>query len=204
MPSVLSILLATYFDASTGKQIEALSQGLRLYAATLLVYIIDHFAEFYPTLKSRIVATLIQALVLDVDDGTSKTVPEASGSLDAKLGALMGLRKLGPSSFKTLLGPVSVQPGVSANQQSQLVPLKVMGEWLAELGSGDEQVRSSRDRFIQEIKGGLDGLEKNTAEPSSEALEKLRNTYGAFWIDTLHEDTTKLSVLAHYQTLIAS
>ena len=106
MPSVLSILLATYFDASTDKQMETLSQGLRLYAATLLVYIIDHFAEFYPTLKSRIVATLIQALVLDVDDGTSKTVPEASGSLDAKLGALMGLRKLGPSSFKTLLGPV--------------------------------------------------------------------------------------------------
>ena len=53
MPSVLSILLATYFtpdETPVEASIETQAYRLRLYAAALLAHIIDHFAEFYPTL----------------------------------------------------------------------------------------------------------------------------------------------------------
>lgn len=189
MPSVLSILLATYF-APIDEPIETQAYRLRLYAAALLVHIINHFAEFYPTLKSRVVATLVQALLLHVDDGTAKQVPDASGSLDAKLGALMGLRRLGPSSFKTLLGPVPVQSADAAH--TELIPLRVMGTWLAEN-------QDTTKRIMQEITAGLRELDTDVAEPDPEAVKA---AYGAFWTDVL--DKELVAVLAHYHTLIAS
>ena len=79
MPSVLSILLATYFtpdETPVEASIETQAYRLRLYAAALLAHIIDHFAEFYPTLKSRVVETLVQALLLNVDDCSAKHVPD--------------------------------------------------------------------------------------------------------------------------------
>lgn len=206
MPSVLSILLATYFvPRPTDADVDAMAFGLRLYAAALLVYIIHHFAEFYPTLKSRVVATLIQPLLLDMDDGTADEVPNASGSFDAKLGALLGLRRLGPSSFKTLLGPVPVQSGVPrTNEHAEVVPFKAMSSWMEDGMKSDSVSPSTKERLIHEIKAGLRELQSDTIVPDDKTLAALETMYGSYWVHALHDDNELLAVLTHYHTLIGS
>lgn len=208
MPSVLSILLAVYtLSPELHAEWERSAVALRIYAATLLAYIIDHFAESYPTLKPRVVATLLQALFARVDDGTAATAPEASGSLDAKLGALLALRKLGPASFKTLLGTVGVLPPLESSEEhdAERVPLRDMGTWLQAVPDEGRAAFLAKC-IVEQIRHGLRELgtyaEGAPAVPDAATLTRLEGTYGAYWVTTvLHDDAAALTALSQYSPL---
>lgn len=209
MPSVLSILLAVYtLTHEVHADLERAALALRLYAATLLAYIIDHFAECYPTLKPRVVATLLQALFAHVDDGTAATTPEASGSLDAKIGALIALRKLGPASFKTLLGNVGVLPPLESSEEhdAERIPLRDMGAWLKTLVASEGRAGFLAKCIVEQVRGGLRALGTESdgapAIPDAAMLEQIEGMYGPYWTrEVLHEDAAALTALAQYRPL---
>ncbi|KAL4401784.1 histone H4-like TAF Taf6, SAGA complex subunit [Malassezia pachydermatis] len=199
LPSVLSILLGSYFGSSDNEKLETLAMSLRVYAASLLVYVVDRFADSYPTLKSRLVATLLQALVEPMDDGTASNALEASGSVEAKLGALVGLRKLGPSSFKTLLGPIGVLTGTLSTQDAELIPIQVMGDWLGKTQQSEQIQQWALNRLVEEVKTSLAELGKDAKSTETINKDQLKERFSAFWVDTLPEDL--LLVLTHYQSV---
>lgn len=204
MPSVLSILLASYFGGTVvSESVDALACGLRVYAAALLVHVIDHFAECYPTLKSRVVATLLQALLAHMDDGTATTVETAAGSCDAKLGALIGLRRLGPSSFKTLAGQVGVHVDGDDNAAPvERIPLRVMAEWLPKLAEHDE-TKHLYERMVHELHAGFQKLAVNVApHDASASAEAVRETYGALWPELFSNEPQVLAALAELRTFL--
>lgn len=144
---------------------------------------------------------MLQALVEPVDDGTTERMPEASGSLDAKLGAIIGLRMLGPSGFKSLLGPIGMLTGSSNQGNVELVPLQVMGTWLAKLQGDDKTPKRVFERLVNDVKQGLRELSKDTGMAAAADPEDLRKVYGDFWVDLLSSDNDLLAVLSHYQGL---
>lgn len=190
MPSVLSILLASYFGSPSEDKVNEEALSLRIYASALLVYVIDHFSECYPTLKSRVVATLLQALLADVDDGTANDAVEASGSLDAKLGALIALRKLGPSSFRSLLSPIGVLSGSTSEDKAKIVPLKVMGAWLEKVSQDETVSKVIYERLVQEIKAGLMTLGEISVQSSASSADELADHFGSFWVELLKDNET--------------
>jgi len=197
MPSVLSILLASYFGSPSEEQVNDEALSLRIYASALLVFVIDHFAKSYPTLKSRVVATLLQALLADVDDGTAEDAIEASGSLDAKLGALVGLRKLGPSSFRSLLSPIGVLSGSTSDEKARTVPLKVMGVWLEKVSQDENVSKINYEKILQEIKAGLVSIGEGSVQSSASDKEALTERFGSFWVELLKENDTALLGLSY-------
>lgn len=208
MPSVLSILLAVYtLSQDVDAELEKAALALRLYAATLLAHTIDHFAESYPTLKPRVVATLVQALFAHIDDGTAETTPEASGSLDAKVGALIALRKLGPASFKTLLGSVGILPPLESSQEhnAERIPLHDMGTWLDALASAEGRAGFLTKCIRQHVCSGLHalGLAMDGAPTAlTDAERKLvEEAYGAYWLQALGDDIAGLAALVQYRPL---
>ncbi|WFD23536.1 histone H4-like TAF Taf6, SAGA complex subunit [Malassezia equina] len=190
MPSVLSILLASYFGSPSEDEVNEEALSLRIYASALLVYVIDHFSECYPTLKSRVVATLLQALLADIDDGTANDAVEASGSLDAKLGALIGLRKLGLSSFRSLLSPIGVLSGSTSEDKAKIVPLKVMGAWLEKVSQDETVSKVIYERLVQEIKAGLMTLGETSVQSSASSADELADRFGLFWVELLKDNET--------------
>ncbi|WFD43668.1 histone H4-like TAF Taf6, SAGA complex subunit [Malassezia psittaci] len=208
MPSVLSVLLAVYtLQQERVDDFETASIALRLYAATLLAYIIDHFADSYPTLKPRVVATLLQALFARIDDGTAVEASDASGSLDAKLGALIALRRLGPASFKTLLGNVRVLPPLESEktQDADRVPLRDLGNWVQDVPKQDRSGFLSQC-LVDQVRKGLQEL-GNVADgvpvvPEPETLEQLEEIYGKYWTqEVLQDDAAALTALSQYKPL---
>jgi len=197
MPSVLSILLASYFGSPSEEKVNQDALSLRIYASALLVYVIEHFAESYPTLKSRVVATLLQALLADVDDGTANDPVEASGSLDAKLGALIGLRKLGPSSFRSLLSPIGVLSGSTSEEKAKMVPCKVMGTWLEKVSQDENVSKVNYEKLVQEIKAGLTSLGEESVQSSASDKETLAERFGSFWVELLKDNETALLGLSY-------
>ena len=209
MPSALSILLAVYtLTHEVNADLERASVALRLYAATLLAYIIDHFAESYPTLKPRFVATLLQALFARVDDGKAAMTPEASGSLDAKLGSLIALRKLGPASFKTLLGNVGVLPPLESVKEHDVerVPLRDMGSWIQSI-TNEGRTGFLAKCIVEQVRNGLRELGNNVdgapTVPDGATLDHLESMYGPYWTRELfHDDAAALTALNQYSTLV--
>ncbi|WFD04915.1 histone H4-like TAF Taf6, SAGA complex subunit [Malassezia vespertilionis] len=206
MPSVLSILLAVYGtnEGTVDMEQENAAIGLRVYAATLLTYIIDRFGDSYPTLQSRVVATLLQALFSQVDDGTSANAADASGSLHAKFGALIALRKLGPASFKTLLGSIATLPPLDAVQERNPnhVPLHALGTWLEQLQQKQGHEQFLVERILKETQVGLDALgqamDGAPRMPDKAMQKRLTEVYGPFWAHVLDGDASGWSALAAY------
>ena len=224
MPSVLSVLLATYAVQQTGSVdagVEKQAFELRVYAATLLAFVIEHFADYYPTLKPRVVATLLQALLVEVDDGNATKPEQASGSLDAKLGALIGLRRLGPASFKTLLGRIGMLPPMDINsaevsnrgsqgeEQDGRIPLQVLGGWLQRCMPEGSREAILVESMLREIRAGLEALgawaaasDGDVNPPSKNDLDALTQTYGAYWTqDVFSKDSAALTALLRHRSL---
>lgn len=225
MPSILSVLLASSFDADELRagEIDSHVVNLRTYAATLLVHVIEHYSEYYPTLKPRVVATLLQALLAQGSAGDSAELPEAAGALDTKLGALIALHRLGPSSFKTLLGRIGVLPPLSENKKEHAeeltrhgdtrVPFKVldpMFKALSEKDSKSQHETNILDAMLREIKSGLHMLHASDQPggdaqvPSDTVLALIDDVYGPFWArDFLKDDAIALQTLDRYSSLVA-
>jgi transcription initiation factor TFIID subunit 6 len=147
LPFVLSILLTSTLGSTT----DTLTYMLRSQAGSLLAYIIAQYGATYPTLKPRLVRTALSALdagckdAKDVgadmqrsdspslDEGSTKGPRESSAT---KLGAVIGLRKIGPGAVRTLL----VQDASSSSRSSC---------YLKRLGSWCERVESFPDRRIE-------------------------------------------------------
>jgi hypothetical protein len=66
--------------------------GVRQFAAALLSNLITRYASTYPSLKPRVVKTILRALV------------EPGKTLATRYGALLGLRGLGPAAIESVLG----------------------------------------------------------------------------------------------------
>ncbi|WFD31522.1 histone H4-like TAF Taf6, SAGA complex subunit [Malassezia sp. CBS 17886] len=225
MPSLLSIMLASYLDAdapSPSSAFESSAVQLREYAASLLAHVLDRYADSYPTLRARVVATLIQALYANMDLGPATSMPQASGSLDAKLGALLALRTLGPASFKTILGSVAVLPPLlpdgdadgdaDGKADPSVAPLRAMGVWLQRLAAeGDAAPPRARilgPMILDQVHGGLHDLGLASAPdaqsvPDESTVRELEAVYGPYWTqDNL--DAPALRAMAHYRSLAAT
>ncbi|EPQ26001.1 uncharacterized protein PFL1_06455 [Pseudozyma flocculosa PF-1] len=232
MPSILSILLTTSLaepglDAQSTHEIDnplitagPSSYSLRAYASALLAHIVEKHGPSYPSLKPRIVTTLLKALLAgalpDAGPTTASTQTSsvnggdphhrgrsASRALSAdrtgagrpgprpepgtKVGAIMGLRRLGKASFKVLLqGSLAIGKGEGQGQgedeSEPKCPLFLLGGWMQAWeegdhnngalsgsdahGDGDDEgrrkSRQTRERqlrpILREITGGLHAL----------------------------------------------
>lgn len=131
------------------------STALRIQAATILNSIAAHYSDTYPTLKPRIVRTLMGAL----DAGCAKSVsratagdqqnseesesravsetPTVSGPVESaatKLGAVIGLRTLGFGPIRALV----------IQEKGDDCLLKRLGYWCAEVEAIDSRRDESR------------------------------------------------------------
>ncbi|TKY89933.1 hypothetical protein EX895_001231 [Sporisorium graminicola] len=183
MPSILSILLTSSLaEPELLRQLQGSdevhtplitagpsSYSLRAHASALLTHVVDTFGSSYPTLKPRVVATLLKALMTGVVPGSSDqdsaavarrheaAAREPRASPGTKLGALMALRRLGKASFRTLLS-TSAQLNAKLGDSSELTdttapsasPLRLLGEWMQAWESGSLHSGESDQQQQQE------------------------------------------------------
>ncbi|GAC74155.1 hypothetical protein PANT_10d00039 [Moesziomyces antarcticus T-34] len=206
MPSILSILLTSSLaepellaqmrNADADVQTPLITAGpssysLRAHASALLTHVVDTFGASYPTLKPRVVATLLKALMTGVVPGSSdqdsarrggeagSAAREPRASPGTKLGALMALQ----------------QPEAT----SSACPLRLLGEWMQswEAGAlhGGEPNQPSAVRRLQmkplidEVAGALHALLPPFVAPNAELTgtaeernQTLSTTFGDFWM----------------------
>ncbi|KIS68220.1 TATA-binding protein-associated factor TAF6 [Mycosarcoma maydis] len=226
MPSILSILLTS---SLAEPELLRLSQGmndghrplvtagpssysLRAHASALLTHVVETFGSSYPTLKPRVVATLLKALMTGVLPGSSDqdsarrsealSAREPRASPGTKLGALMALRRLGKASFRTVLSN-STQLNAKLSDSAQptetaATPLRLLGEWMqswesGSLHSGDsnQQLRALQMKpVINEVTGALHALLPPFVAPNAELMgtieernQTLASTYGEYWME---------------------
>ncbi|SNX85192.1 related to TAF6 - Subunit (60 kDa) of TFIID and SAGA complexes [Melanopsichium pennsylvanicum] len=224
MPSILSILLTSslaepellrQLSSSDDVRTPLVTAGtssysLRAHASALLTRVVDTFGSSYPTLKPRVVATLLKALMTGVVPGSSDqdsasrshsaSTREPRASPGTKLGALMALRRLGKASFRILLstssqlnaklGDTTEQSGTSATS------LRLLGEWMQswEAGTlhtegGNKELRTLQMKpLISQVTGALHALLPPHVAPSAELTgtkeeraERLRDAFGLYW-----------------------
>ncbi|EST08032.1 protein of unknown function DUF1546 [Kalmanozyma brasiliensis GHG001] len=206
MPSILSILLTSSLaEPELLRQLQSSSDvhtplvtagsssySLRAHASALLTHIVDTFGASYPTLKPRMVATLLKALMTGVVPGSSDqdsarraeaAAREPRASPGTKLGALMALRRLGKASFRTLLSTSSqlnAKLGDSADAPaSSSSPLRLLGEWMQSWESGSLHTAETSTQapelralqmkpLINEVAGALDALLPPFVAPNAE------------------------------------
>ena len=206
MPSILSILLTSSLaEPELLRQLQGSdevraplvtagpsSYSLRAHASALLTHVVESFGSSYPTLKPRVVATLLKALMTGVVPGSSDqdsvkryeaAAREPRASPGTKLGALMALRRLGKASFRTLLSN-SAQLNAKLGDTSETEhgatsasPLRLLGEWMQSWESGSlhtEQQQQADLRQLQmkplinEVTGALHALLPPFVAPNAE------------------------------------
>ncbi|CDS01448.1 hypothetical protein [Sporisorium scitamineum] len=209
MPSILSILLTSSLaEPELLRQLQGSddvhtplvtagpsSYSLRAHASALLTHVVDTFGSSYPTLKPRVVATLLKALMTGVVPGSSDqdsarrheaAAREPRASPGTKLGALMALRRLGKASFRTLLSTsaqLNAKLGDSSEQTestaSSASPLRLLGEWMQSWESGSLQEGNQQQQAVQlrklqmkpminEVAGALHALLPPFVAPNAE------------------------------------
>jgi transcription initiation factor TFIID subunit 6 len=158
LPFVVSILLTS----SLGTSASTLTYVLRTRAGSLLSYIIERYDGTYPTLRPRLVRTILIALnagckettfeeeeqqnlarqspASPFDTEVSPKGPRESAS--TKLGALIGLRRIGPSAIRTLLVQTQDQSSKASCQ------LKRLGNWC------------ERTEMVEERRGEIKAVER--------------------------------------------
>ena len=242
MPSVLSVLLTAALDANTtassaevgptdqtaadAKKAAASQYELRAHAGSLLAYMVDAHASSYPALRTRVVATLLRALLAGtrrfVDDDAEaanghhdpasddterprtgvealaqaearKTMPVAE-SAGTKLGAVIGLRRLGSVPLRAFLfGSKGVEEPSKARNATYL-----LGRWL---GLQQKQRRTqgvspdadpAAEWIVAEIVAAAHGLTAPVLAPTESAQDEkttLEKRFGTFWVQALGTDT---------------
>lgn len=207
MPSVLSVLLTASL-VSNGKSEVGTGYTVRAHAALLLCHISTHYGKSYPSLRPRIVATLLKALLAGTDptpaamehtggealaaSEASKTAPTASVS--TKLGALLGLRCLGSAVVQTfLLGPSGV---VGQHEQQNYNALYRLGSWVERLSATDAEAAAW---LCREVRLALHDVApiSGSAPSEDEARERLVQHYGSFWTARFVSDPLARHALFH-------
>lgn len=213
MPSILSILLTSSLaEPELLRQLQSSdadvqtplvtagpsSYSLRAHASALLTHVVDTFGASYPTLKPRVVATLLKALMTGVVPGNSdqdsarrsdagSAAREPRASPGTKLGALMALRRLGKASFRVLLAhssQLNARLGESSSElqpsSSSPYPLRLLGEWMQSWesgalhtgqqmnGQGGELRALQMKPLINEVTGALHALLPPFVAPNAE------------------------------------
>lgn len=212
MPSILSILLTSslaepellrQLHSSSEVQTPLVTAGpssyaLRAHASALLTHVVDTFGASYPTLKPRVIATLLKALMTGVVPGSSDQdsgrrgkgiAREPRASPGTKLGALMALRRLGKASFRILLSHsaqlnarLGEAPEQTEESTSSSSPLRLLGEWMQSWESGalhleegsqpqleNVELRSVQMKpLIDEVTGALHALLPPFVAPNAE------------------------------------
>ncbi len=210
MPSILSVLLtasispAGHTPASRISGTHSSSYALRTHAGTLLAHVFETYSTSYPSLRARLVSTLLQALLAGTQrfvDGSQEGEPPKTGaeaaaeaearraspteSVGTKLGAVIGLCRLGKGIVRTfLLGPDGVQ-----DREAGKNALRLAGLWLdvyGEIAHGDTAA------LVAEVRSAAQGLTAPVLPAVAsveEEREKVEEAFGAFWASRLGEDT---------------
>lgn len=204
LPSVLSILLTSTLGTSTS----TLTYVLRSRAGSLLAYIVAQYGSTYPTLKPRLVRTALSALDAGCRDVTkegeevqsaySSTVDEASvkgprESSATKLGALIGLRKMGSGAIRTIL----VQEAQAPIGRSCY--LKRLGHWCEKVESFPDR-KGEIESIVQEVSKSLRVLgvyySSATVEMGQDIGESdVRDAFGDYWTKSLSSEESAMKAL---------
>ncbi|UZJ54803.1 hypothetical protein CBS101457_004123 [Exobasidium rhododendri] len=212
LPFVISILLTS----SLGTSASTLTYVLRTRAGSLLSYIIAKYDSTYPTLRPRLVRTILISLDAGCEDTTqeeeqrdprdisslspfdtetAETGPRESSS--TKLGALIGLRRIGTSAIRVLL---------MQQQKDQLhVPschLKRLGNWCQRTDMIEER-HAEVEAIVREVMLSLHDLASMTDSAGTETRsdvgkEAMLEAYGAFWMAKVADDPLAKKALEDY------
>lgn len=223
MPSILSVLLtASSLESNSKGPTRQVGTGytVRAHAALLLCHIATHYGKTYPSLRPRIVATLLKALLAGTNpcpNATERTGAEAlaasqashtapTASVATKLGALLGLRCLGSAVVETfLLGPSGVIVEQPQQQSEPHQPrhrnnnvLSRLGAWVERLSETDVQATAWLSR---EVRLALQDVARTTSggnvPTEDQAQEVLVNHYGSFWTAQFVSDPLARHALFH-------
>jgi len=217
LPFVLSILLTSALGTSNNN----LTFVLRTRAGSLLSYIVAQYGANYPTLKARLVRIILAALDAgckstsseeDDEEQAERSSPSPSAdnettlrgpreSSSTKLGAVIGLRRMGPSTVRTLL----VQQQQSSDQSNKTTcHLKRLGNWCQRAEVVEER-QDEVESIVQEIVASLHDLaaiiDSATRDGEFQAEEEaLQDCFGAYWMQKTFNDTLARRALNCYLT----
>ncbi|KAN0061194.1 histone H4-like TAF Taf6, SAGA complex subunit [Thecaphora frezii] len=186
MPTLLSILLTSSLSPlpppGSSQHAALITAGpssytLRAYASALLAHIVERHGTSYPTLKPRLVTTMLKALLAGTspDDARGGGGPRAA--VGTKVGALMALRRMGKASFRTVL-----------KEREGGRVLRRVGDWAERMGKEVWSVQ-------REVLGALHDLlppyvphDASLTATEEERTRKLQEEFGTFWVNTVKGD----------------
>ena len=206
VPSVLSGLLTASVSPIAGSNKESTrrmsSYQLRCHAGSLLAYITNTYSTAYPSLRTRIVATLLRALLAgtrkyidpDSEGQPPKTGADAVAEAEAKqrspvesagtkLGAVIGLRRMGTAVVRTFL---LTETGIQEPEKAKN-PLYLLGRWLEDHSPDDQDALW----LVREVKAAAYSLTAPLL-PAGRSVEQeeemLEENYGTYWLGQLGDD----------------
>ncbi|MCO5599839.1 hypothetical protein L7F22_053946 [Adiantum nelumboides] len=231
LPYVITILIT----ASLGHSPDSSKvYVLRLYAASILARLIQQYSSTYPTLKPRIVRTILAALdagcakasrrahsgegdeadtsMADGDDSQEDSKSANKGpreSAATKLGAIIGLRNLGAGSLRAIL----VIDREFAERQDCL--LRRLGDWCLERSQSSPLGKEEVDLIVEELKASFAEVTSKMrgAVSISDAVDSIQQTevqtrLGTFWTNAFSQDPESargvLALLSELQRLKSS
>ncbi|PWN36384.1 TAF-domain-containing protein [Meira miltonrushii] len=195
LPYVITILIT----ASSGHSPDPSKvYVLRLYAASILARLIQQYSSTYPTLKPRIVRTIVTAL----DAG-----PRESAA--TKLGAIIGLRNLGAGSLRAILVP----DGEFAGKEDCL--LRRLGDWCSERAQSSPVGKEEVDLIVEELKASFAEVASKmrgavSISDAADAVQQaeVQTRLGTFWTNAFSQDPESargvLALLSELQHLKAA
>ena len=213
LPYVITILIT----ASLGHSPDSSKvYVLRLYAASILARLIEQYSSTYPTLKPRIVRTILAALdagcakasrransdegeeevdtsMVDGDDSREESQKANKGpkeSAATKLGAIIGLRNLGAGTLRAIL---VIDREFAAGKEDCL--LKRLGDWCSERSNSSPVGKEEVNLIVEEVKASFAEVTSKMrgAVSISDAVDSIQQAevqtrLGSFWINAFSQD----------------
>lgn len=215
LPYVITILL----NASLGHSPDSPKvYVLRLYAASILARLIQQYSSTYPTLKPRIVRTIMTALDAGCAGASRRSRSDGEEEADVsmvtgdekreegsfsknankgpkesaatKLGAIFGLRNLGAGTLRALL----VIDGEFPPGEEDCL-LRRLGDWCSERSQTSVQGKEEVDLIVEEMKASFAEVTSTMRGSVSisnaiNAIQKsdIQSRLGQFWTDAFSQD----------------
>lgn len=220
LPYVITILITASLGHSPNP---SKVYVLRLYAASILARLIQQYSSTYPTLKPRILRTIVTALdagcanasrrarsggdgeadisMADGDDSREESKKANKGpreSAATKLGAIIGLRNLGAGSLRALL-VIDKESTVKED-----CVLRRLGDWCSERAQSSPVGKEEVNLIVEELKASFAEVASKMrgAVSISNAVqaiqqEEVQTRLGPFWTNAFSQDPeTARGVLA--------
>lgn len=181
MPPLLSVLLTASLGGPTeGGDIYAAGPAptaLRGHAAAMLAHVLNTHGAAYPSLRPRVARTLLRALLVGTGEGEEQGGEQSAGtgaqaaptaSTGTKLGALVGLHRMGAGAIRTLLrgDHNSARASNEANgTERKTPPLAQLGAWMErwERAGGDREI----DPLVNEVRVSIERAICQTLIPAA-------------------------------------